>query len=76
MALDESTTNDEVFEDGGVKFLVEKTLFEKVKPIGVDFIATPRGSDKIDCDWFDLFKKGLFDQEFNPPILEYLVVRC
>jgi iron-sulfur cluster assembly protein len=43
MALDESTTNDEVFEDGGIKFLVEKTLFEKVKPIAVDFITTPRG---------------------------------
>jgi iron-sulfur cluster assembly protein len=43
MALDESTTGDEVFEDRGVKFLVEKTLFEKVKPITVDFINTPRG---------------------------------
>jgi Fe-S cluster assembly iron-binding protein IscA len=43
MALDESTTNDEVFEDRGVKFLVEKGLFEKVKPIAVDFVSTPRG---------------------------------
>ncbi|MBA4423232.1 MAG: iron-sulfur cluster assembly accessory protein [Syntrophus sp. (in: bacteria)] len=43
MALDESTTGDEVFEDRGVKFLVEKTLYEKVKPIEVDFIDTPRG---------------------------------
>jgi len=43
MALDESTTGDEVFEDRGVKFLVEKALFEKVKPIDVDFIETPRG---------------------------------
>ncbi|HBB18302.1 MAG: hypothetical protein A3J94_13835 [Syntrophus sp. RIFOXYC2_FULL_54_9] len=43
MALDESTTGDEVFEDQGVKYLVEKTLFEKVKPISVDFITTPRG---------------------------------
>lgn len=44
MALDESTTGDEVFEDRGIKFLVEKNLFEKVKPITVDFIATPQGS--------------------------------
>jgi iron-sulfur cluster assembly protein len=44
MALDESTTNDEVFEDQGIKFLVEKTLFEKVKPITVDFITTPMGA--------------------------------
>ena len=43
MALDESTTGDEVFEDQGIKYLVEKTLFEKVKPISVDYITTPRG---------------------------------
>jgi iron-sulfur cluster assembly protein len=43
MALDESTADDEVFEDRGVTYLVEKTLFEKVKPIEVGFIATPRG---------------------------------
>ena len=44
MALDESTKEDEVFEDRGVTYLVEKTLFEKVKPIVVDFVTTPRGS--------------------------------
>jgi iron-sulfur cluster assembly protein len=44
MALDESTTNDETFEDQGVTYLVEKGLFEKVKPISIDFITTPRGS--------------------------------
>jgi Fe-S cluster assembly iron-binding protein IscA len=43
MALDESTPNDDVFEDRGVTYLVEKDLFEKVKPIAVEFIATPRG---------------------------------
>jgi iron-sulfur cluster assembly protein len=44
MALDESTKDDEVFEDRGITYLVEKTLFEKVKPIVVDFVTTPRGS--------------------------------
>jgi iron-sulfur cluster assembly protein len=44
MALDESTKDDEVFEDQGVTYLIEKTLFEKVKPISVDFVTTPRGS--------------------------------
>jgi len=44
MALDESTPNDDVFEDRGVTYLVEKDLFEKVKPIAVEFITTPRGS--------------------------------
>jgi iron-sulfur cluster assembly protein len=43
MALDESTPNDEVFEDRGLTYLVEKDLFEKVKPIALEFITTPRG---------------------------------
>jgi Fe-S cluster assembly iron-binding protein IscA len=43
MALDESTPNDDVFEDRGVTYLVEKDLFEKVKPIAVEFITTSRG---------------------------------
>jgi iron-sulfur cluster assembly protein len=44
MALDESTPNDDIFEDRGVTYLIEKDLFEKVKPIAVEFITTPRGS--------------------------------
>ena len=44
MALDESKNDDEVFEDRGITYLIEKTLFEKVKPITVDFVTTPRGS--------------------------------
>ena len=44
MALDESKTNDETFEDQGVTYLVEKELFEKVKPISIDFITMERGS--------------------------------
>jgi iron-sulfur cluster assembly protein len=43
MALDESKPNDEVFEDRGVTYLIEKELFEKVKPITVEFITSPRG---------------------------------
>jgi Fe-S cluster assembly iron-binding protein IscA len=44
MALDESTTNDQIFEEQGVTYVVDKELFEQVKPIGIDFITTPRGS--------------------------------
>jgi iron-sulfur cluster assembly protein len=44
MALDESRNEDEVFEDRGITYLIEKSLFEKVKPIAVDFVTTPRGS--------------------------------
>jgi Fe-S cluster assembly iron-binding protein IscA len=44
MALDESHDDDEVFTDKDVKFLVNKDLFNQVKPIGIDFVTTPRGS--------------------------------
>jgi Fe-S cluster assembly iron-binding protein IscA len=44
MALDESTANDQIFEEQGVTYVVDKELFEQVKPIGIDFITTPRGS--------------------------------
>ena len=43
MALDESKENDEIFEDRGVTYLVEKELFERIKPIAVEFIHSPRG---------------------------------
>jgi iron-sulfur cluster assembly accessory protein len=44
MALDESQAGDEIFEDRGITYLVDKELFEKVKPIALEFIETPRGS--------------------------------
>jgi iron-sulfur cluster assembly protein len=43
MALDESQEDDQVFTDRDVTYLVNKTLFEKVKPVAIDFIKTPRG---------------------------------
>jgi iron-sulfur cluster assembly protein len=44
MALDESKQDDEVFEDRGITYLIEKELFEMAKPIAVEFITTPHGS--------------------------------
>ncbi|HYA15281.1 MAG TPA: hypothetical protein VEF33_13175 [Syntrophales bacterium] len=44
MALDESRDGDEIFKDDGITFLINKELYELVKPIKVDFIVTPRGS--------------------------------
>ena len=44
MALDESKPEDEIFENQGITFLIEKALFEEVKPVEVDFVTTPRGS--------------------------------
>jgi iron-sulfur cluster assembly protein len=43
MALDESQQNDEVFEDRGITYRIEKDLFEQVKPIAVEFITSARG---------------------------------
>ncbi len=43
MALDESHDDDEVFTDRDVKYLVNKALLEKVKPIAVDYVTNPRG---------------------------------
>ncbi len=37
MALDESKENDEIFEVGGHKYIIEKELLEKATPIIVDF---------------------------------------
>lgn len=44
MALDESHDGDEIFTQNGLTFMIEKSLYEDVKPIKVDFIETPRGS--------------------------------
>lgn len=43
MALDESQEDDQVFTDRDVTYLVNKTLLEKVQPVVIDFIKTPRG---------------------------------
>ena len=44
MALDESNEQDEIFEEQGVTYVVEKGLFEQVKPIAIEFITSPRGA--------------------------------
>ncbi len=40
MALDELKENDEVFEVGGHKYVIEKELLAQVTPITVDFNET------------------------------------
>lgn len=44
MALDEPRDDDTVFTESGVTYLVNKGLYEQVKPIKVDFADTPTGS--------------------------------
>lgn len=44
MALDEQKKDDEVFTDRGVTFVVEKALFERVKPIRIGYTYSTLGS--------------------------------
>lgn len=44
MALDEPKEDDEIMEENGITYLVSKDLFEKVKPITLDFIDSAMGS--------------------------------
>jgi Fe-S cluster assembly iron-binding protein IscA len=44
MALDERKENDEVFTVRGVTFLIEKALFERVKPIRIGYTYSTLGA--------------------------------
>jgi iron-sulfur cluster assembly protein len=43
MALDESKENDEVFNDKGLTYVVEKSLYDNAKPIKIDYVSSPMG---------------------------------
>jgi len=44
MALDQQKKDDEVFTERGVTFLIKKTLFERVKPIRINYTHSTLGS--------------------------------
>ena len=44
MALDESRNDDEIFDDRGLTYVIEKSLYENVKPIRVDYVASAMGA--------------------------------
>ncbi|HUN55694.1 MAG TPA: IscA/HesB family protein [Smithella sp.] len=44
MALDDPRNDDEVFDEKGTKFVIEKDIYNQAKPIHVDFVDTPHGS--------------------------------
>ena len=44
MVLDEPREADEVFDDRGLKYIIEKNLYDQVKPLKVDYVSTPMGS--------------------------------
>jgi Fe-S cluster assembly iron-binding protein IscA len=43
MTLDEPQENDETFHDRGLTFLMDKQLFEQVKPVKIDYVHAPAG---------------------------------
>ncbi len=43
MALDEPKENDQVFTERGVTLLIEKALFERVRPISIDYVLNAMG---------------------------------
>jgi iron-sulfur cluster assembly protein len=44
MALDEPGNDDQVFDEKGTKFVIEKGIYDQAKPINVDFVETPQGA--------------------------------
>jgi iron-sulfur cluster assembly protein len=44
MALDEPRTDDEIIEEKGTKYVIEKDIFNQAQPINIDFISTPQGA--------------------------------
>jgi Fe-S cluster assembly iron-binding protein IscA len=44
MALDEPKEDDEVVNNNGITYVINKALLEKVKPVSVDFVETAMGS--------------------------------
>jgi iron-sulfur cluster assembly protein len=44
MALDEPVNTDEVFEEKGTKFIINKDVYDQAKPINVDFVSTLQGA--------------------------------
>jgi len=45
MALDEPKDNDEIIKDNDITYLIEKELFNQVKPINIDFIDSAMDRD-------------------------------
>lgn len=44
MALDEPKEDDEIMDENGITYLINKQLFEQVKSINVDYVESAMGS--------------------------------
>ena len=47
MALDEQKETDQVFTVRGATFLVDKTLFDRAKPVSIDYVLNTMGGGYI-----------------------------
>ena len=45
MVLDEPRNGDKVFDRNGITFIIAQEFFDRVKPLAVDYIASPNGSE-------------------------------
>lgn len=43
LALDEPNENDDVFENGGFTFIIEKKLLQEAEHVEVDYLVTAQG---------------------------------
>jgi iron-sulfur cluster assembly protein len=43
MALDEPQENDQIFNEKGVKFVIDKNLYEETQPISIEFVQSAMG---------------------------------
>lgn len=60
LAQDEQKEGDHVFVDHDVKFVVEKELLERAKPIRIDYVASTFGGGYILDSQLLKGKEGLF----------------
>ena len=44
MALDGPKDDDKTFENKGLTFVINNDLFEKVRPVTVEYVSTPMGA--------------------------------
>jgi len=59
MALDDQRENDRIFTEKGVMFIIENELFDRVKPISIDWVESALGSGyKIKSE---LMKGSIFE---------------
>ena len=45
MVLDEPRNGDNVFDRNGITFIIAQEFFDRVKPLAVDYMASPNGSE-------------------------------